>query len=120
MPPNTTNLLNGTTDDDLGPCVGRFLPPVPAAAVGASDMPPTNTCISQWTSFIDSESAEDTENIGLVLKKMKRQIRRAFPEMSETIIKERVSVSLVISGLDLKLNANGTIPKVENLWIASP
>jgi hypothetical protein len=96
-------VLNGTTDDDIGPCVGRF-----------------TGNVSQWTSFIDSESAEDTENIGLVLKKMKRQIRRAFPEMADAIIKERVSVSPVLSGADVKLNANGTLPKVENLWIASP
>ncbi len=96
-------ILNGTTDDDLGPCVGRFV----------SDH------ISQWTSFIDSEFAEDTENIGLVLKKIKRQIRRAFPELADSIKKERISVSAAISGADLKLNANGTLPKVENLWIAS-
>ncbi len=104
VPCEKTNLLvlNGTTDDDIGPCVGRF--------IGST---------SQWMSFIDSESAEDTENIGLVLKKMKRQVKRAFPEKADTIIKERVSVSPVLSGAELKLNANGTIPKVENLWIAS-
>lgn len=96
-------LLNGTTDDDIGPCVGRFV----------SDH------YSQWTSFVDSESAEDTENIGLVLKKMKRQIKRAFPEIGDSIKKERISVSTPLSGSDLKLNANGTLPKVENLWIAS-
>jgi hypothetical protein len=100
-------LLNGTTDDELGPCVGRFLAP----AEGGQ--------ISQWMSFIDSESAEDTENIALVLKKIKRQIKRAFPEVGESITKERISVSPVLSGADLKLNANGTFPKVANLWIAS-
>ncbi|MGZ3692078.1 MAG: NAD(P)-binding protein, partial [Pseudobdellovibrio sp.] len=73
-------LLNGTTDDDLGPCIGRF-----------------TGNISQWTSFIDSESAEDTENIGLVLKKMKRQIKRAFPEVADSITKERISVSPPLS-----------------------
>lgn len=96
-------LLNGTTDDEIGPCIGRFV----------------TDNISQWTSFIDSESAEDTENIGLVLKKMKRQIRRAFPELADSIKKERISVSTPLSGADLKLNANGTLPKVDNLWIAS-
>jgi hypothetical protein len=100
-------LLNGTTDDELGPCIGRFLSPVEGGQ------------ISQWMSFIDSESAEDTENIGLVLKKIKRQIKRAFPEVGETIQKERISVSPVLSGADLKLNANGTFPKVANLWIGS-
>lgn len=101
-------LLNGTTDDDIGPCIGRFLP--------TTD---TTGQISQWTSFVDSESAEDTENIGLVLKKMKRQIKRAFPEIADTIKKERISVSPPLSGADLKLNANGTLPKIDNLWIAS-
>ena len=100
-------LLDGTTDDEIGPCIGRFLP---KADVGQ---------ISQWMSFIDSETAEDTENIGLVLKKMKRQIKRAFPELSDSIKKERISVSPVLSGSDLKLNANSTLPKVPNLWIAS-
>lgn len=103
-------LLNGTTDDDLGPCIGRFLPKASEAQEGQ---------ISQWTSFIDSESAEDTENIGLVLKKMRRQIRRAFPEIAESIKSERIFVSPVLSGADLKISANATLPKVENLWIAS-
>lgn len=102
-------LLNGTTDDDLGPCVGRYLPAVPEP----------DGQISQWMSFIDSEDAEDTENIGLVLKKMKRQIKRAFPALVDTIKKERINVTPVLSGSDLKLNANCTLPKVPNLWIAS-
>lgn len=114
VPFEKTNLhvLNGTTDDDIGPCVGRFS----AAVQNGSATQST----SQWMSFVDSESAEDTENIGMILKKMKRQIKRAFPEMSDAIVKERVSVSPVISGSDLKLSANGTLAKVENLWVASP
>ena len=95
-------LLDGTTDDEIGPCIGHLRGP-----------------ISQWMSFIDSESAEDTENIGLVLKKMKRQIKRAFPELADSILKERIFVTPAMSGADLKMNANGTLPKVENLWVAS-
>ena len=126
-------LLNGTTDDDLGPCIGRFLakPQVQTetASETATETSATATVtstataqvgqVSQWTSFIDSESAEDTENIGLVLKKIKRQIRRAFPEVAETIKSERIFVSPALSGADLKISANGTLPKVDNLWIAS-
>jgi hypothetical protein len=114
-------LLNGTTDDDIGPCVGRFLP-TPKTEVAAEATTQTVAVsgqISQWTSFIDSESAEDTENIGLVLKKIKRQIRRAFPEVADSIKSERIFVSPALSGADLKINANATLPKVENLWIAS-
>ncbi len=102
-------LLNGTTDDDIGPCIGRFLPATPES----------EGQISQWMSFIDSEDAEDTENIGLVLKKVKRQIKRAFPALADSIKKERIYVTPVLSGTDLKLNANATLPKVPNLWIAS-
>jgi hypothetical protein len=103
-------VLNGTTDDELGPCVGRFLK-TDATSEGQ---------ISQWVSFIDVEAAEDTENIGHVLKKMKRQIKRAFPEASDSVSKERIFVTPPLSGADLKLTASGTIPKVPNLWIASP
>lgn len=108
-------LLNGTTDDDIGPCVGRFLPVTEGenATVSAGQ-------ISQWMSFIDSESAEDTENIGLVLKKIKRQLKRAFPEAAESIRSERIFVTPALSGAELKLSADGSLPKVPNLWVASP
>jgi len=109
VPTEKTNLfvLNGTTDDEIGPCIGRFLPATEAGQ------------ISQWLSFVDSESAEDTENIGHVLKKMKRQIKRAFPEIADSIKKERIFMSSPVSGADLKLTGHLNIPKVENLWIAS-
>lgn len=108
-------VLNGTTDDDIGPCIGRFLTQEITADGQLMDGQ-----ISQWQSFIDSEDAEDTENIGLVLKKIKRQIKRAFPELYETIQKERIYVSPQIAGGEIKLNANLTLPKVPNLWVASP
>lgn len=113
-------VLNGTTDDDIGPCVGRFLPTELNSKDQISSGQVSAGQISQWQSFIDSEDAEDTENIGLVLKKIKRQIKRAFPELYETIQKERIYVSPLIAGGEIKLNANLTLPKVENLWVASP
>jgi hypothetical protein len=102
-------VLEGTTNDSIGPCVGRFLPP----------QAETNLQISQWMSFIDLETSEETENIGEVLKKMKRQIKRAFPEMNETIKAERLFMTPALSAGELKLNSNGTVAKVDNLWIAS-
>lgn len=104
---NNLFVLNGTTDDDIGPGIGRFL-----AAT-------TNGQISQWLSFIESESAEDTEMIAHVLKKMKRQIKRAFPKVGDSIKKERIFVTPVLSGADMKLTASNTVPKVKNLWVAS-
>lgn len=110
-------LLNGTTDDDIGPCIGCFLTPQPAPSNEKSSQDLQQ--VSQWLSFVDAESAEDTENIGLVLKKIKRQIKRAFPQVSDTVLKERIFVTPSLSGADMKVNANGTLPKVENLWLAS-
>jgi hypothetical protein len=102
-------ILNGTTDDDIGPCVGRFNPALTPQKQ-----------ISQWISFVDVDTAEETENIAEVLKKMKRQIKRAFPDMAEHIKGERLFMSSPLSCGDIKLNANGTLHKVDNLWIASP
>ncbi len=101
-------ILNGTTDDDIGPCVGRFNPALTPQKQ-----------ISQWMSFVDVDTAEETENIAEVLKKMKRQIKRAFPEMAEHIQGERLFMSSPLSCGEIKMNANGTLHKVDNLWIAS-
>ena len=102
-------VLEGTTNDTIGPCVGRFMHP-------QTDM---NVQVSQWMSFIDLETSEETENIGEVLKKMKRQIKRAFPEMNDSIKAERLFMTPALSAGELKLNSNGTVAKVDNLWIAS-
>lgn len=104
-------ILNGTTDDDIGPCVGRFSNQLLNVA---------DHQLSQWISFIDYESSEEAENYGEVLKKMKRQIRRAFPESLDGLIAERISVSPSLTAGELKLNANGTLPAAKNLWVASP
>lgn len=105
---NNLFILNGTTDDDIGPCVGRFNTKID-----------DHKQVSQWMSFVDADTAEETENIAEVLKKMKRQIKRAFPEMVENIKGERLFMSSPLSCGEIKLNSNGTLNKVDNLWIAS-
>lgn len=114
---DTTHLyvLNGTTDDELGPCIGRFFILTHPLEPGANDQQ-----LSQWISFIDYDSSEEAENYGEVLKKMKRQIKRAFPDSMEHLVAERISVSPALTAGDLKVNANGTLPAAQNLWIASP
>lgn len=106
------HVLNGTTQDEIGPCVGQFL--------GAIEVDGDILQSSQWLTFIESESTEDSEVVGLALKKIKRQIKRAYPEALDNQKSERIFVSPIISGNgDLKLNGNLTIPSLENLWIAS-
>lgn len=106
------HVLNGTTQDEIGPCVGRFLPAVEAEGQTLQ--------ASQWMTFIEQEATEDSENVGLALKKIKRQIKRAYPTALDNIKLERIIVAPMIAGDgEIKLSANMTIPDLENLWIAS-
>jgi hypothetical protein len=109
---SAVHVLNGTTQDEIGPCVGRFMP--------GQEVDGSTLQTSQWLTFIEHEVTEDSEVVGLALKKIKRQIKRAHPEALENIKLERIFVAPFIAGNgDLKLTANQTIPGLENLWIAS-
>lgn len=104
------HILNGTTQDDLGPCVGQFHPAIEDNKIQ----------LSQWLTFVDSEEAEDTEVIGAALKKIKRQIKRAYPAALEALLSERILVVPEYSGNgDLKVAANQSLPGLENLFIGS-
>lgn len=106
------HILDGTTQDELGPCVGRFLPSV--------EIDGETLQASQWMTFIEQEVTDDSEAVGLALKKVKRQIKRAYPDSFENLKTERIFVTPIISGTgDLKLSANLTLPSLENLWVAS-
>jgi len=106
------HVLNGTTQDEIGPCVGKFMPAV--------EIEGETLQASQWMTFIEQEVTEDSEVVGMTLKKIKRQIKRAYPDALDNIKLERIFVAPIIAGNgDLKLNANLTIPSLENLWISS-
>ena len=106
------HVLNGTTQDEIGPSVGQFM--TPHLENGETLQ------MSQWTTFIEQEAAEDAEAIGLALKKIKRQIKRAYPNALDNLKMERIVVAPNLAGNgDLKLNANMTLPHHENLWISS-
>lgn len=106
------HVLNGTTQDEIGPCVGRFLPPQ------ETEQGPVQA--SQWMTFISHEDTEDSEIVGLALKKIKRQIKRGYPEALDNLKTERIVVAPYLAGNgDIKLSANMTLPDHENLWIAS-
>lgn len=106
------HVLNGTTDDEIGPCVGHFLPMV---TEGEQKLQ-----ASQWLTFIEEEVTEDSEVVAASLKKIKRQIKRAYPEALESIKLERIIVAPQVAGNgELKLNGNQSLPGVQNLWIGS-
>lgn len=109
-----THILNGTTQDEIGPCVGRFL------TAGTTEEGETIQT-SQWLTFIEHELTEDSEQVGAALKKIKRQIKRAYPTALDNIKIERIFVTPIIAGHgDIKLNANQSLPSLPNFWIASP
>jgi len=75
---------------------------------------------SQWICFIDIEVSEDSEITGNLIRRMKRQIKKAFPTIFEATIKEKILVSPSSHGhLELKLKENQTIPELPNLWLGS-
>lgn len=106
------HVLNGATDDEIGPCVGKFMSPVQEGDHTLQ--------ASQWLTFIEEEVTEDSEVVAASLKKIKRQIKRVYPEALESLKLERIIVSPLLSGNgELKLNANQTLPELENVWIGS-
>ncbi len=108
------HLLNGTTQDELGPCVGLFHPAIPSDKVNGELLQH-----SQWMTFVDQESSEDPEIIGAVLKKIKRQIKRAYPEALDKMFSERILVApLMEAELDLKYDKRGAFSGINNLWLA--
>lgn len=105
------HILNGTTQDDIGPCAGKFLPTV--------ETEKGTLQASQWTTFLDEEVTEESEVIAHALKKIKRQIKRAYPDALEGLIRERIMVAPMIGGADVKFNADQTLGEIPNLWIGS-
>lgn len=108
------HLLNGTTQDEIGPCVGLFHPAAPSDKLNGDLLQH-----SQWMTFVENEASEDPEVIGSILKKIKRQIKRAYPEAMEKIYSERILVApFAEAELDLKFDKKGAFAGIENLWLA--
>lgn len=108
------HLLNGTTADEIGPCVGLFQEAYPDEKRAGSFI----QC-SQWMTFVSQESSEDPEFTGAILKKIKRQIKRAYPEALENLISERIIVAPAMEAdLELKFDPKGNFYGIKNLWLA--
>ena len=110
------HLLDGTTQDEIGPCVGLFhdLQSVPTGDLEIQR--------SQWVTFVDDESSEDPEIIGVCLKKIKRQIKRAYPaafDGSIPLYSEKITINPYAEGdLDSKIIDGGRLNNMDNLWLA--
>jgi hypothetical protein len=97
------HILIGTSQDEIVTCVGEF-----------------SGTMSTWTTFVPDEDAEEAENVGQALKRIKRQIKRAYPNSISETTRERICVQSGFGGhFEVKLNGDQSWPEVPNLWIGS-
>jgi len=97
------HILIGSAQDEVVTCVGKF-----------------ENNQSLWTTFVADEEAEDPEITAQALKRIKRQIKRAYPDSFPDGISEKIVVQSGFGGhFDIKLNANQTWTDLENLWMGS-
>ncbi len=110
------HILQGTNQDEQGPCAGQFYP----AVENSSEIHGPLLQASQWVTFVEDEVEEESEVIGQALKKMKKQIKRAYSKSLEGVKVERIRWAPLASTLsDLKLSGQQTLGEIQNLWIAS-
>lgn len=76
--------------------------------------------VSNWMTLLPADLAEDSESTANALKRIQKQVKRAYPEAFEKKKKERILVSFASHGsFSLALSGHQTLPKIDNLWIAS-
>ena len=79
-----------------------------------------NSQTSHWLSFIPSEFGEDEEMGGDLIREMKRQIKRAYPQSFEKKPFEKISLFSATHGqIPLKLDGSQRLAGLNNLYFAS-
>lgn len=74
------------------------------------------TC--QWMGLIPAEDTADSEMVATTLKKIQKQIKRAYPEFYEFVEKEHISVNYASHGsLEIALTDQQTLVGLQNLWM---
>lgn len=95
---------SGETD----PLVGRFFP---------TD---ENGQSSTWMALITDDHTDD-ESIGQVIRYMKRQIKRAYPEALDGLIAEKIVIAPESHGtFGVQLKDGGVFTEIDNLFLATP
>ena len=74
---------------------------------------------SHWLSFVPSAGGDEGEHYGSTFKFMKRQIKRAFPELLEKS-REKIVIRPFSHGKSpIELTGHQTLKELGNLWISS-
>lgn len=106
------HLLMGSKTD-FEPCIGCFYPAVQLESKTLQE--------SFWFSLINDEHTEDMEHIGALIRNMKKQIKRAYPEAIENIEIEKIVVTPQSQGsYSLDLKSPCQLSQISNFWLASP
>lgn len=100
------HILYGGTEE-IKSCIGRF-------------QKLENQVYSQWFTLLPEELTNDDDAVSNGLKEMKRQIRRAYPEMFDGLLFEKISLCGYSHGqIPGKTGENQNFPEIENLLVAS-
>lgn len=83
--------------DDFEPVIGEF------HRDGNGDL------FSLWSSWTPTDFADDPEHLGGLVKHQKKQIKRAYPELFENVLAEKIVVSM---------DSEGQTP--QNDWLSKP
>ncbi len=106
---SAVHLLRGGQDE---PCVGVFHP---SQTIDGAELQR-----SQWTTFVPSTQTDDNETTAALLKKIKRQIKRAYETALDSIKFEKIVVNPDSHGeVGAPLAAELKWPKLDNLWVTS-
>ncbi|MCB0361785.1 MAG: hypothetical protein KDD35_03650, partial [Bdellovibrionales bacterium] len=97
--------------DEFDPTLGLFFPQEKG----------TPQQSSLWMGLLSSDLAEDSEAIANLLREMKKQIKRIYPNLLEEIIAEKLVISEFSHGIvDLGLKEAGILPEQKALFLADP
>lgn len=97
------------TKDDHEPCLGHFSQPI------------ENIQKSSWTYFVSSELVELEEDIANIIRYMKKQIKRAYPNAFEDLVYEKIIVSPDSHGyMEISAKEFGALTKARGLYVAHP
>lgn len=77
--------------------------------------------ISMWMTFVPAESRENTDDLSHAVKHIKRQLKRAYPDIFDSIQEDRLMVQSDLHGqIDLKSKNPAQLPGIQNLFINHP
>ncbi len=107
----TLNVLVGGTDSSE-PCIGVFHPPV--------EVDGKLKQVSQWQGFVDKESGQDSDQAGHLLREIKKQVKRAYPQALKKVDFERILFSQNDHGfIETKVTNSITLPGFDRFHVVS-